>query len=388
MAGTIREKHEPIDGTETRARRGGSPTRIEIRMKALVTGGGGFLGKRIVDRLLQRGDAVRVLGRRPYPDLEQRGVDCRQGDIRDIDAVRAACEGMDTVFHVAALAGVWGPPREYYEINVRGTANVLQACREAKVQRLIYTSSPSVVIADRDIEGGSESLPYPDAYLATYPDSKARAEKIVLDANGWEMVPNTAADDVPAAGENNVTILRTCALRPHLIWGPGDPHLVPRIIDSARKGKLAIVGNGSNRVDITYVDNAAYAHLLAADDLAGPGNCAGKAYFINDAEPVVLWEWINRLLERTGVPRITRRIPYRLARGVGAVLEVLHRLVPALGEPRMTRFVAVQLAKSHWFRSTRAREDFGYRPIVSPEQGMQALFAWLEHQQPENHSGS
>lgn len=346
-------------------------------MQALVTGGGGFLGRRIVEMLLARGERVRVLGRRPYPDLEKRGVECVEADVRDAEAVRLACAGVDTVFHAAALAGVWGAPQTFYEVNVRGTANVLQGCREAKVQRLVYTSSPSVAIGERDIEGGDEDLPYPQRYLATYPDSKARAERIVLDADGWEMVPNTAAADSPDAGEANVTRLRTCALRPHLIWGPEDPHLVPRILRSAREKKLAIVGDGTNRVDITYVDNAAHAHLLAADDLADEARCAGKAYFVGDAEPVVLWDWINTLLTRAGVPPVTRRVPYRLARSVGAVLETVHRLFPALGEPRMTRFVAVQLAKSHWFSHRRAHEDFNYTPIVDADTGMERLIAWI-----------
>jgi len=351
-------------------------------VRALVTGGGGFLGQRLAGCLRDRGDTVRVLGRQVYPHLAERGIECVRGDIREVGVCLRACAGVDTVFHAAALAGVWGPRRQYFETNVRGTANLLRACLENKVRYLVYTSSPSVAIGDQDIAGGDESLPYPRRFLAPYPESKALAERMVLDADGWEMVPNDPAAYRPDHGEADVLRLRTCALRPHLIWGPGDPHLLPRVIAAARAGRLAIIGRGDNRVDITYVDNAVHAHVLAADELRGAARCAGKAYFVGDDQPVVLWDWLNEVLQRLGVRPVRRHLPVWCARGLAAGLEAVHAAIPALGEPRLTRFTVSQLAHSHWFSHGRAAADFGYRAIVGPEEGLERLVAWLRTATP------
>ncbi len=343
-------------------------------MTVLVTGGGGFLGKHIVAALLKRGEAVRVFGRHHYPEVEKLGAECFIGDIRDKDALLAACDGIKTVFHVAAMAGIWGERRIYHEINIKGTANVIQCCLERKIEYLVYTSSPSAVIGEHDIEGASEAeLPYVKRSLATYPTTKAIAEKMVLDANGWEMVIEDEGST-----ESRVCQLKTTALRPHLIWGPGDPHLIPRIIESAKAGKLIQVGNGANRVDLTFVENAAQAHLAAADAIATTGQPAGKAYFIGDEAPVVLWDWINELLQRLQVPTVKRKISYQSARRIGAVLEILYRLLRISGEPRMTRFLAVQLSKSHYFSHKRAEKDFGYEPAVGNEEGLQRLIQSLQ----------
>src|SRR5438105_1104494 len=220
-------------------------------MRALVTGGGGFLGGAIVRLLRDRGDDVRSFSRQCYPALDGLDVEQIQGDVADAAAVDRAVAGCDVVFHVAAKAGVWGPTDEYYRANVVGTENVITACRKHGVRRLVFTSSPSVVTTGHDIAGGDESLPYPKHYLADYPRTKAAAERLVLAANG----PNLA----------------TVALRPHIIWGPGDNHLIPRLIEGARAGKLRQVGDGTNRTDVTYVENAATAHLLAAERLR-PGS--------------------------------------------------------------------------------------------------------------------
>jgi nucleoside-diphosphate-sugar epimerase len=346
-------------------------------VKALVTGGGGFLGRRLAEILSARGDHVRVLGRRTYPDLLRQGIECLQGDVRDLDACRRACADREVVFHAAALAGVWGPRRQFFEINVKGTANLLRACLESKVGSLVYTSSPSVAIGDVDIEGGDESLPYPRRYRAAYPESKAVAERMVLAADGWEMVPNDPAAYGPSHGESDVRHLRTCALRPHLIWGPGDPHLLPRVVQAARARRLARIGRGDQRVDITYVDNAAHAHVLAALELAGQARCGGKAYFIGDDEPVVLWDWINLVLGRLDLPPVQRRLPLWLARCLAGCLEALHTAIPALGEPRLTRFTVAQLAQAHWFSHRRAAVDFGYHAIVGPAAGLDRLIDWL-----------
>ena len=251
-------------------------------LTALVTGGGGFLGLAVVEQLLARGDRVRSFARGVYPGLAALGVEVLRGDLRDAQVVGQACAGCDVVFHVAAKAGIWGRYAVYYEPNVRGTQNVLAACREHGVHRLVYTSSPSVVFDGRSMEGVDESAPYPQKYHSHYSATKALAEQAVLAANG--------------------KTLRTLALRPHLIWGPRDNHLVPRIVSQGRAGTLRRVGDGTNKVDTTYIDNAARAHLLAADALETNPQAAGRPFFISQGEPMALSEIINGILAAAGLP--------------------------------------------------------------------------------------
>ena len=233
-------------------------------LTALVTGGGGFLGRAVVEQLLARGDRVRSLARGVYPDLAALGVEVLRGDLRDAQAVGQACAGCDVVFHVAAKSGIWGRYDTYFEPNVRGTHNVLAACREHGVPRLVYTSSPSVIFDGRSMEGVDESTPYPHKYHSHYSATKALAEQAVLAANG--------------------ETLHTLALRPHLIWGPWDNHLVPRIVRQGQAGTLRRVGDGTNKVDTTYIDNAARAHLVAADALETNPRAAGRPFFISQGE--------------------------------------------------------------------------------------------------------
>lgn len=327
-------------------------------MRALVTGGGGFLGRAIVARLRSRGDEVTVLARRPQPDLDVRLV---LADLTDRVAVQQACQDQDCVFHVAAKAGLWGSWSEYFDSNVVGTRNVLEGCRSAGVRRLVYTSSPSVTFDGRDHCGADERLPYPESFLNFYSETKAMAEQEALAANGPE--------------------LATVALRPHLIWGPGDPHILPRLVRRARAGRLVRVGPGGNRVDVTYVDNAAQAHLLAADRLEPGSPLAGKAYFLSNGEPVELWPWIDDMLGRLGAPPVRRTIPLGAAQLLGSLLEWLYRLARLPGEPPMTRFLAAQLGTSHWYDIAAARRDFGYQPEVSVAEGMERVVAaWPKNQ--------
>lgn len=326
-------------------------------MRALVTGGGGFLGRAIVERLLARGDTVRSFSRGPYPDLEALGVEVRQGDLVDARAVTDAVQGCDIVFHVAAKAGIWGPYPDYFRTNVVGTRNVLAACRSGAVRRLVYTSSPSVVFNGRDMEGVDESVPYARHFEAPYPRTKALAERLVLQANSAE--------------------LATVALRPHLIWGPGDNHLVPRILARARAGRLQRIGDRPNRIDATYIDNAADAHLLAGDRLAPGSPIAGKAYFIAQDEPLPLWELVNRILQAGGLPPVTRTVAPGFAYAAGWIGELVHRVLGLESEPPMTRFVARELATAHWFDLSAARRDLGYHPAVSTEEGLRRLEQWL-----------
>ena len=326
-------------------------------LKALVTGGGGFLGSRIARMLRERGDEVTVLGRNAYPHLERIGIKTVRADLTDKTAVRQSCEGVDIVFHVGAHTAIWGRRSRFFKINVEGTRHVIDACRHHGIPRMIYTSTPSVVFGHQDLCGVDESQPYPGRFLSHYAESKALAEQMVLAASGPE--------------------LTTVALRPHLICGPGDPHLIPRVIERARRGRLIQVGAGENLVDITYIDNAAEAHLKVAEALEPTAACSGKAYFISQGEPITLWPWLNQLLEAVGAPTVTRSMTYQTAYRIGAILECLFRLTGKGGEPRMTRFLAMQLAKSHYFNINAARRDFGYIPRISNEECVHRLVAWL-----------
>lgn len=328
-------------------------------MRALVTGGGGFLGRYIVERLRERGDEVRVLCRGDYPELRAMNVELCRGDIRDANAVARACEGRDIVFHTAAIAGIWGPKSEYFAVNTRGTAHVIAGCQLAGVSRLVHTSSPSVIYngvgpAGVHHEGADESLPYPSRFLCAYPESKAHAERLVLEANGEQG-------------------LSTCALRPHLIWGPRDNHLFPRLIARAKSGRLRRVGSGVNRISTVHVATAAAAHLQAADKLAPGSPVAGKAYFVNDSRPVEMWPWIDRILELAGLPPVKKRIGLAGAYRLGAVLEGVYRVCGFQAEPPMTRFLALQLGTSHYYSTARAERDFGFHPVVDPDAALDAM---------------
>ena len=326
-------------------------------MKALVTGAAGFLGLHIVRQLVVRGDRVRGLCRRPSKPLEQLGLEVVHGDVRDAHAVSSACAGVDVVFHVAGVAGVWGPWKHYYSVNTLGTRNVIDGCRAHNVKRLVYTSSPSVTFDGSAQEGVNETAPYAQRWLCHYPHTKALAEQAVLAANGPE--------------------LATCALRPHLIWGPGDRQLVPRLIERARRGRLRRVGDGTNLIDMVYVDNAAEAHLQAADALQANSTVAGRAYFITQGEPVNCWDWITQLLKLVNLPPVSRAISTSTAWRIGAILEGLYTVARVRREPPMTRFLAAQLGQSHYFDIRRARADFGYDPRVSTAEGMRCLAAEL-----------
>ena len=325
-------------------------------MNALVTGAGGFLGRYIVEQLVARGDRVRALCRGSYPALDALGVETVRADLRDAAAVESACRGSDVVFHVAGLAGIGGRWQHFYAVNVLGTQHVVAGCRRCGVGRLIYTSSPSVTFDGTDQRGVDESAPYPTRWLAHYPHSKALAEQHVLSSNG--------ADG-----------LLTCALRPHLVWGPRDRHLIPRLLRRARAGRLRRVGDGKNLIDMVYVENAAAAHLLAADALAPGSVVAGRAYFISQGEPVNCWQWIDQILALAGLAPVEKSISLRAAWRLGAVCEAVYSFLRLPGEPPMTRFLAAQLATSHYFNISRARQDFGFQPRVSTAEGMQRLAA-------------
>ena len=325
--------------------------------KVLVTGGGGFIGLALVQALCRQGKTVHVLGRHCYPAAEAVGAVSFQGDIRNLEAVQQAADSCDTVFHVAAKAGIWGPFQDYYSINVQGTLNVLTACRKGGIKNLVYTSTPSVVFDGHDLCGTDEMHPYSSKPLCAYAATKILAERQVLGSNSEE--------------------LRTTAIRPHLVWGPGDSNLIPRLMARGLEQSLRIVGAGKNKVDIAYIDNVVHAHLLAADNLAGRGTAAGHAFFIGQQEPVQLWPWINQLFARMEVPPVRSRIGLKTAKMIGWLLEQGHSILDSEQEPKMTRFLAEQLAMSHWFSKKKAERLLGYQEQVSTEVGMERLVAWL-----------
>ena len=326
-------------------------------MKVLVTGGSGFLGSAICRELIERGHSVRSATRTPAPELERQGVEDVRCDLALTSQVREAVQDCDALIHTAAKVGVWGSREEFFRTNLEGTRILLEECMRAGIRRFVYTSTPSVCFDGKDHRMADETLPYARRYLAAYPESKMRAEKLVLAASSGEM--------------------RTCALRPHLIFGPGDPHLIPRLVARGRTRRLVQVGPGTNEVSMTYVDNAALAHVAALEALESGGRHAGKAYFISQEDPVRLWSWIGELFEALDVPPVTRKISRRAAYGLGAALEALWNVLRRESDPPMTRFVALQLATEHSYDMAPAQRDFGYREKISMTDATARLVADL-----------
>ena len=326
-------------------------------MKVLVTGGGGFLGQAICRQLVARGHAVRALNRKTYDALATLGVEQFVADIASLDLVIEAAKGVDAIVHSAGRVGAWGRLEDYYETTVRGTDNVLAACELNEIDRLVFTSSPSVVHNGADLEGVDESAPYATHFSSPYAQTKALAEQRVLAANGPQ--------------------LATVALRPHFVWGPGDPNLLPRILRRARRGQLRLIGEADKKIDTVYVDNAAEAHVLALEKLAIGSPIAGKVYFISQGEPVTHAALINAWLKADGFPPETRHLPIGLARFIGGVLEAVYRTLHISAEPPLTRFIVEQLTTAHWFNIDAARRDLGYSPRVSIAEGLARLSQYL-----------
>jgi nucleoside-diphosphate-sugar epimerase len=329
--------------------------------RVLVTGGGGFLGRYIVERLLELNcKKIRSLGRSPQPELEALGVDVICGDIADQQIVSTAAEGCDIVFHTAAKAGIWGTYKEFYSANITGTGNVITACRENGVSILINTSTPSVICVPHDIVNGTEELPYPDNFPAYYPATKAEAEKMVSEASSPE--------------------LKTVSLRPHLLWGVRDSHILPKLAKRAEQKRLMRIGNCKNIVDMTHVRNAAEAHINAAEAVTANFAVSGKSYFISDDDPVNLWGWIETFLNDIGMPEIKRGISFKKAYFIGSLMEPFFRIFKIKSEPPMTRFVAIQMAFSHSFDISAAKEALNYRPVVNKAEAYKEAVKWIKNE--------
>ncbi len=320
-------------------------------LRAMVTGGGGFLGSKIVSMLLAEGCSVRSFSRKEYPQLKAQGVVCHRGDLADLQAVSGALQDTDVVFHVAAKAGIWGDYSEYYAANVTGTRNVIEACLRNGVAKLVYTSTPSVAFDGRNVRNANEQEPLPKKYLAPYLTTKAAAERLVIQANS--------------------STLATVSLRPHLIWGPGDTQLFPRIAERRIANRLMLVGSGDNLVDSTFIDNAARAHLDAAKRLTPGSPVVGRAYFISQGDPRPVRDLINAILETAGLPPVKRSIPLPVAYVAAWFLEAGYRMFHVANEPPVTRLSVLEMGRDHYFDISAARRDLGYHPAISIEEGLE-----------------
>jgi len=325
-----------------------------------VIGGGGFVGSALATALSSAGHEVVCISRKAYPKLVESGIKCIQLDIGEgVDVLAGSLKGCEGVFHTAAKVDMWGRYESFFKTNVVGTRHVIEACRRAGVRNLVFTSSPSVVHDGSNLEGIDESYPYPKRYDAFYPMTKAQAEREILAANDIES-------------------LRTVSLRPHLIWGPDDTHLVPTIVDRARAGTLRRIGTGKNLVDLTFIDDCVSAHLAAMKTLEqNPERAAGKAYFISQGEPTPMWDWIDDVLKANGLPRVRRSLPTPLAMGLAHIMEAISRCMLLFGveiKPLLTRFLVSEMSTSHYFSIANARRDLGFKPGYTIAQALARTF--------------
>lgn len=360
-------------------------------MRALVTGGSGFLGQYLVERLIADGVETRTFCRRANAELKALGVDQRLGDLRVFEDVSRAVEGCDVVYHIAAFPSIVADVKPYYETNILGTKNVVAACLKNKTRKLVYTSTQCVANTVESQEGVDESVPFAARFLGWYQMTKAIAEQFVRAANyapwtddydfeGVDLSPERfrSLDEkfdirAPKRDATREDSLMTVALRPHLIWGPRDRNLVPRLLQRARAGKLTRVGDGENLLSTIYVENAAKAHQLAAEKLVPGSSVPGSVYYIAQEKPLNCWDWIDEILALVGEPPVKKSVSFKTAWRVGSVLEKAYKLFRLKDEPVMTRFLATQLAKSYWFDTTRARNELGFAPEISTEEGMRRM---------------
>lgn len=307
------------------------------------------MGLALLRKLKGEGYTTTSFSRKQYEVHEELGIPSIQGNLRNMKDVRDACRNQDIVFHTAAKVGVWGRKRDFYQTNVEGTRNVIEACKEIGVRAMVYTSSASVVFDGADLQGADESLGYPPKPLSWYTGSKAEAEKLVLDADSPE--------------------LRTLSLRPHLIWGTGDTQLIPSILKRVDSGRMKRPGKKDFLVDTTYIDNCIDAHILALKVLDSE-HLGGKAYFIGNNEPVPVWDFINGILSAHGYLPVTAAVPRSIAMALACIMEKIHQLPFVKSEPALTRFVIKELNTHHWFDLSRARELLGYEAKVGFEEGL------------------
>lgn len=324
-------------------------------MKVLVSGASSMIGRSTVARFLVRGDEVTTLQRNPTrADLVASNITEQLGSVTDSEAVARACDGQDAVVHLAAKVGVTGDWSEYEATNVEGTRLLIEAARQSGVSAFVHVSSPAVAHAGSALVGARADAADPGATRGHYATSKAIAELLALDATS--------------------AVMPVVAIRPHLVWGPGDTQLVGRIVDRARQGRLALVGSGAALIDTTYVDNAADALVAAVDRAAELG---GEAFVVSNGEPRTVHELVARMLAAAGVEWSPRHVPVPIAKGGGSVAERIWERTGRTDDPPMTSFLAEQLSTAHWFDQRATRAALGWQPAVSLDEGFARLTAWF-----------
>lgn len=326
-------------------------------MNVLVTGGGGFMGMALIKRLIKEGHKVTSFSRREYPLHWALGINSIQADIREYEAVEKACENCDVVFHLAAKVGIWGSYDSYHSVNVTGTRNLIEACKKQGVGRIVFTSSSSVIFDGSDLDGVDESYPYPEKYLSHYSSTKSLAEQEIIEANS--------------------ELLKTISLRPHLVWGPYDAHLIPGILKRARTGNLRRIGKEEHFIDTTYIDNMTDALILAAEALANKPEAAGKNFFITNGEPARVWDFVNSIIQIAGHEPVQKKIPEKAAFVAAGLSEFMHKAFKMKSEPFMTRFAIKELCTNHWFDISNAKDILGYNPGISYAEGFKNLKDYL-----------
>jgi 2-alkyl-3-oxoalkanoate reductase len=318
-------------------------------VRVLVTGASGLLGRSVARFVAAAGHDVRTFQRRPSGVA---GVEDTLGSVTDPVAVQYAVDGMDAVIHLAAKVSLAGNPADFDSVNVGGTRAVVRAAMECRTGRLVYVSSPSVAHAGASIVGDGAAPADPVRARGDYARTKAQAEVLAL-----------AADSAA---------LRVVAVRPHLVWGPGDTQLVARIVERARTGRLPLLGHGAALIDTTYIDNAASAIATALERVDA---VHGRAYVVTNGEPRPVAELLAGICGAAGVPAPAWRVPAGLARAAGSAIEAVWRLRPGVDEPPMTRFLAEQLSTAHWFDQRQTRSDLHWTPSVSLDEGFARLAA-------------
>ena len=323
-------------------------------MKTLITGATGFLGGALARRLHSLGWDVTAQGRDPaaLKSLETRGIRAVQANLEDAQAIVNACRGQEIVFHSGALANDWGRPEAFHNANVLGTRNVIRGCQEHNVKRLVHVSTPSIyfLFAPRFNVKETDPLPPP---LTEYARTKRLAE---------DEVDKAFADGLP-----------TITIRPRAIYGPGDRTILPRLINRLQRGILRVIGDGQNLADMSYIENVVDALLLCAD---APAHALGKKYNITNGEPIRLWAMVEKLCQRLDLKYPTQRLPYPLVDKIAGALEFAARLLPDQPEPPLTRYSVAMISLSTTLDISAARNDLGYKPRVSNEEGFEKFVKW------------
>jgi nucleoside-diphosphate-sugar epimerase len=316
-------------------------------VRVLVTGASGLLGRAVASELLAAGHEVRCFQRRPSGVA---GASDSLGSVTDPDAVARAVSNQDAVVHLAAKVSLAGDPADFDLVNVGGTRTMLDAARAAGIVRFVYVSSPSVAHSGTSIVGDDALPADPANARGDYARTKASAELLAL-----------AADS---------DAFRVVAVRPHLVWGPGDTQLVQRVVERAGQGRLPLLNSGAALIDTIYIDNAATAIAAA---LARVDDIHGRSYVLTNGEPRPVAELLAGICAAAGVDSPRRRVPASVARAAGSLVEALWRVKPGADEPPMTRFLAEQLSTAHWFDQRRTRADLDWTPAVSLDEGFRRL---------------